>query len=89
MGDFYFLNAMKIISKVDIFFLSITLASSKEKMAMSLVFVALKKNFFLLIFLNLPIGNFSEPIGKKGGVLPLGMGPNLGPKMARKGTLNY
>ena len=49
---------------------------------MSLVFVALKTNFFFLIFLPLLIGNFSEPIGKNGDVLPLGMGPNFGPKMA-------
>ena len=51
-------------------------------MAMSLVFVAIKMNFFLLIFLQLLIGNFSEPIGRKGSVLPLGMVPNFSPKMA-------
>ena len=40
-------------------------------MTMSLVFVAIKMNFFLLIFFQLLIGNFSEPTGKKGSVLPL------------------
>ena len=48
---------------------------------MSLVFVALKTNFFL-IFLQVLIGNLSEPIEKKGGILSLGMGPNFGPQMA-------
>ena len=41
-----------------------------------------KTNFKVLIFLEFLIGNFSGSIGKNGGVLPLGMGPNFGPKIA-------
>ena len=33
-------------------------------------------------FLEFLIGNFSGSVGKNGGVLPLGMGPNFGPKIA-------
>ena len=49
---------------------------------MSLVFVAIKTNYKVLTFFAFLIRNFSGPIGKNGGVLPLGMGPNFVPKIA-------
>ena len=49
---------------------------------MSLVFMAIKANYKVLNFFAFLIGNFSGPIGKNGGVLPLGMVPNFGPKIA-------
>ena len=48
----------------------------------SLVFVAIKNKLSSSDFLEFLIGNFSGSIGKNGGVLPLGMGPKFGPKIA-------
>ena len=58
-------------------------------MAMSLVFVVIKMNFFLLIFLQLLIGNFSEPIRKKRKYFAFGNGAKFRPqKWPEKGKLS-
>ena len=56
----------------------------------SLVFVALKMNYKVLTYFEFLIGNFSGPIGKNGGVLPLGMG-SLRPqnRLKRNTVMSY
>ena len=44
--------------------------------------MAIKNELSSSDFLEFLIGNFSGSIGKNDGVLPLGMGPNFGPKIA-------
>ena len=46
--------------------------------------MAIKNDHSSSDFLEFLIGNFSWSIGKNGGVLPLGMGPNFGPKNSLK-----